>query len=53
MKLPKKVSLTNCNNFRGIMLMSVAGKILSRIILEMLSKELDKELITLPPLTSS
>ena len=33
-KLPKKGDLRDCNNYRGIMLLSVQGKVLSRIILE-------------------
>lgn len=44
MKLPKKGNLKDFNNYRGIMLTSVPGKILSRIILERLTKDLDKEL---------
>ena len=33
-ELPKKGDLRDCNNYRGIMLLSVPGKVLSRIILE-------------------
>ena len=33
-KLPKKRDLRDCSNYRGIMLLSVPGKVLSRIILE-------------------
>lgn len=43
-KLSKKGNLRDRNNYRGIMLLSVPGKVLSRIILEILSKALDKEL---------
>ena len=32
--LPKKGDLTLCTNHRGIMLLSIPGKVLSRIILE-------------------
>ena len=35
-KIPKKGDLANCNNYRGITMLSVPGKILSRIILERL-----------------
>ena len=37
-KLPKKGDLQDCSNYRGIMLLSVPGKVLSRIILERLKK---------------
>ena len=43
-KLPKKGDLSSCNNWRGIMLLSFLGKILSRIILERLKSALDKTL---------
>ena len=33
-KLPKKGILRDCNNYRGIMLLSVPGKVLNRIMLE-------------------
>lgn len=32
-KLPKKGNLSNCNNYRGIRLLNVPGKIFNRIIL--------------------
>jgi hypothetical protein len=32
-KLPKKGNITNCNNWRGITLLSAPSKILSRVIL--------------------
>ena len=35
-KLPKKGDVRECKNWRGIMLLSTAGKVLSRIILERL-----------------
>ena len=44
-KLPKKGDLRDCNNYRGIMLLSVPGKVLNRIILE-------RALITRRPLTA-
>ena len=40
-KLPKKGDLSSCNNWRGIMLLSIPSKILTRIILERLKKALD------------
>ena len=33
-KLPKKGILRDCNNYRGIVLLSVPGKALNRIMLE-------------------
>ena len=33
-KLPKKGDLSQCNNWRKIVLLSIPGKVLSRIILE-------------------
>ena len=44
MKLPKKGDLSSCNNWRGIMVLSVPSKILTKIILERLKKALDKTL---------
>ena len=41
-KLPKKGDLKECKNWRGIMLLSTAGKVLNRIILERLKVEVDK-----------
>ena len=41
-KLPKKGDLSSCNNWRGIMLLSIPGKVLSRIMLERLKATLDK-----------
>ena len=43
-KLPKKGDLNECKNWRGIMLLSTAGKVLNRIILERLKAELDDRL---------
>ena len=43
-KLPKKGDLSSCNNWRGIMLLSIPGKILSRIILERMKTALDNTL---------
>ncbi|RUS71656.1 hypothetical protein EGW08_020580 [Elysia chlorotica] len=43
-KLPKKGDLSSCGNWRGITLLSIPGKILSRIILERLRTTLDQKL---------
>ena len=40
-KLPKKGDLTNCNNWRGIMLLSVTYKVLSRVVLNRLTAAVD------------
>ena len=40
-KLPKKGDLTNCNNWRGIMLLSVTYKVLSRVVLNRLTTTVD------------
>ena len=42
--LPKKGDLTQCGNYRGIMLLSVPGKILSRIILSRIKSKVDEKL---------
>ena len=43
-KIPKKGDLSRCDNFRGITLLSVPGKVLNRIILERMKGEVDKTL---------
>ena len=43
-KLPKKGDLGNCNNYRGIMLLSVLGKVLSRILLNRIKGKVDPDL---------
>ena len=43
-KLPKKGDLLSCNNWKGIMLLSIPGKVLTRIILDRLKSALDKVL---------
>ncbi|XP_056020452.1 uncharacterized protein LOC130054512 [Ostrea edulis] len=40
-KLPKKGDLSNCNNYRGIMLLSVTMKVLSRVILDRIAEVTD------------
>lgn len=42
-KLPKK-GLSQCGNWRGIMLLSIPSKVLTRILLERLKQALDKRL---------
>lgn len=41
-KLPKKGNLSDCNNWRGITLLSVPGKVLCTILLRRLHDEIDK-----------
>ena len=43
-KIPKKGDLNRCDNFRGITLLSVPGKVLNRIILERMIGEVDNTL---------
>nr|KAG5706977.1 hypothetical protein BaRGS_019582 [Batillaria attramentaria] len=43
-KLPKKGDLSSCSNWRAIILLSIPGKVLTRIILERLKTALDKTL---------
>ena len=43
-KIPKKGDLGLCKNWRGIMLLSVPSKVLTRIILERLKDAIDKKL---------
>ena len=43
-KLPKKGDQSECDNYRGIMLLSVPGKVLNRIILENLKDAVDRKL---------
>ena len=43
-KLPKKGDMSSCNNWRGIMLLSIPGKVLTRIIFERLKTAPDKNL---------
>ena len=45
-KLPKKGDLSNCNNWRGITLLSLTSKVMSRIIHTRLSSALDEKLRT-------
>ena len=43
-KLPKKGDQSECENQRGIMLLSVPGKVFNRIMLERLKTAVDKKL---------
>ena len=43
-KLPKKGDLRECSNYRGIMLLSVPGKVLNRILLERMKEAVDPKL---------
>ena len=42
--LPKKGDLRDCNTYRGIMLLSVPGKVLNRIKLEKVREAVDPKL---------
>ena len=43
-KLPKKGDLRDCSNYRGIMLLSVPGKVLNRILFERMKEAVDSKL---------
>ena len=43
-KLPKKGDLRECSNYRGIMLLSVPGKVFNRILLERIKEAVDPKL---------
>lgn len=43
-KIPKKGSLTNCNNWRGISLLSVFSKLMARIVLERIKERINSTL---------
>ena len=43
-KLPKKGDLSNCNNYRGISLLSIPGKVFNRVILERMKQATDDKL---------
>ncbi len=43
-KLPKKGDLSNCNNYRGVTLLSVPGKVFNRILLERMKDAVDPQL---------
>nr|KAG5700914.1 hypothetical protein BaRGS_012321 [Batillaria attramentaria] len=43
-KIPKKGALSNCNNWRGITLLSVPSKILAKVIIKRISEAVDQRL---------
>ncbi len=43
-KLPKKGDLSNCQNWRGIQLLSLPSKVLARVILERIRSAIDEKL---------
>ncbi|KAL0165193.1 hypothetical protein M9458_040946 [Cirrhinus mrigala] len=43
-KLPKKGDLSSCNNYRGIMMLSVPGKVLNRVLSERMKEAVDAKL---------
>ena len=43
-KIPKKGALGNCNNWRGITLLSVPSKILAKIIIKRIEEAVDQQL---------
>ena len=43
-KIPKKGDLSNCNNYRGITLLSIPGKVFTRILLERIKETVDGQL---------
>ena len=43
-KIPKKSTLNNCDNWRGIALLSVPSKILAKIIIQQIAKTVDQPL---------
>ena len=44
MKIPKKGALSNCNNWKGTILLSVHSKILAKLILRWISEAVDQRL---------
>ena len=44
MKIPKKLARDNCNNWRGIALLSVPSKILAKIIIQQIADTVDQQL---------
>ena len=43
-KLPKKYDLKNCANWRGIMLLFIPSKVLCKVILNRIDKQIDTKL---------
>ena len=44
MKISKKGALSNCNNWRGVTLLSVPSKILTKLIIKRISEAVDQQL---------
>ncbi len=40
-KLPKKDDLKNCDNFRGIIMLSIPNKVLCKVILNRIDQQID------------
>jgi Reverse transcriptase (RNA-dependent DNA polymerase)/Domain of unknown function (DUF6451) len=43
-KIPKKGDLSNCNNWRGITLLSIPSKVLAKVILNRISDKIDESI---------
>ena len=43
-KLAKKGALSDCNNWRGITLLSISSKIMAKIIIQRITDAIDKQL---------
>jgi hypothetical protein len=43
-KLVKKGTLSDCNNWRGITLLSISSKIMAKIIIQRITDAIDKQL---------
>ena len=43
-KLPKKGDLSICDNYRGIMLLSIPGKVLNKVMLKRMKNAVDTKL---------
>ncbi|VDP74755.1 unnamed protein product [Schistosoma mattheei] len=43
-KIPKKVDLNKCENYRGIILLSIPGKVFNRVLLNRMKDAVDAQL---------
>jgi hypothetical protein len=43
-KIPKKGDITQCNNWRGLTLLSISSKVLNRIVLSRIKSVIEKRL---------